>query len=53
MRYVPRKKNGVTNGLSRRLPNKRERLNVPEEDIKDFINNELSALEFTVCPAKI
>ena len=49
---MPGKKNSLANGLSRRLPNG-ERPNKPTEDIKEFINYELSALEYTASPLKI
>ena len=49
---MPGKKNSLANGLSRRPPNG-ERPNKPTEDIKEFINCELSALEYTASPLKI
>ena len=49
---MPGKKNSLANRLSRRLPNSK-RPNKPTEDIKEFINCELSALEYTASPLKI
>ena len=49
---MPGKKNSLANGLLRRLPNG-ERPNKPTEDIKEFINYKLSALEYMASPLKI
>ena len=49
---MPGKKNSLANGLLRRLPNS-ERPNKPTEDIKEFINYKLSALEYIASPLKI
>jgi len=49
---MPRKKNSLANGLSRRLLNSKW-LNKPTEDIKEFINCELSALEYMASPLKM
>ena len=49
---MPGKKNSLANGLLRRLLDSK-RLNKPTEDIKEFINYKLSALEYTASPVKI
>ena len=49
---MPGKKNSLANGLSRRLSNG-EQPNKLTEDIKEFINCELSALEYTASPLKM
>jgi len=46
------KKNSLANRLSRWLPNGK-RPNKPTEDIKEFINCKLSALEYTASPLKM
>ena len=46
------KKNSLANRLSRRLPNNKQP-NKPTEDIKEFINYKLSALEYIASPLKI
>jgi len=47
-----RKKNSLVNGLLRRLPNGKQP-NKLTEDIKEFINCKLSALEYIAAPLKI
>ena len=49
---MPGKKNSLANRLSRRPPNSK-RPKEPTEDIKEFINYELSALEYTASPLKV
>jgi hypothetical protein len=49
---MPGKKNSLANGLSRQPPNN-ERPNELTEDIKEFINYKLSALEYMAAPLKI
>ena len=49
---MPGKKNSLANGLSRR-PLDSKRPNKPTEDIKEFINYKLSALEYTASLVKI
>ena len=46
------KKNSLANGLLRRPPNSK-RPNKLTKDIKEFINCELSALEYTASPLKM
>ena len=46
------KKNSLANGLSRRPPNS-EQPNKPTEDIKEFINYKLSALEYIASLLKV
>ena len=46
------KKNSLANGLLRRLLDSK-RPNKPTEDIKEFINYKLSALEYIASPVKI
>ena len=46
------KKNSLADGLLRWLPNG-ERPNEPTEDIKEFIDYKLSALEYTASPLKM
>ena len=46
------KKNSLANGLLQRLLDSK-RPNKPTKDIKEFINYELSALEYTASPVKI
>jgi len=52
IKYILGKKNSLTDGLSRQLLDK-EWLNKPEEDIKEFINCELSALEYIAAPIEM
>ena len=49
---MPGKKNSLANGLSRRLLDGK-RPNKPTEDIEEFINCKLSALEYTASPVKM
>jgi len=49
---MPGKKNSLANRLSRRLPNS-EQPNKLTKDIEEFINCELSALEYIASPLKI
>ena len=49
---MPEKKNSLANRLSRWLSNSKQ-LNKPTEDIKEFINYKLSALEYTASLVKI
>ena len=44
VRHIPGSKNGAADGLSRRPPNPGELREEPEEDIKDFINAEISCI---------
>jgi len=46
------KKNSLANRLSRRLPNGKQP-NKLTKDIKEFINCELSALEYTASPLEM
>ena len=52
VRHIPGKKNSLANGLSRRLPDG-ERPDEPTEDIEEFIDCELSTLEYTASPLKM
>ena len=49
---MPGKKNSLANRLSRRLLDSK-RPNKPTDDIKEFINYKLSALEYTASLVKI
>ena len=49
---MPGKKNSLANRLLRWLPNGK-RPNKLTKDIKEFINYELSALEYTASPLKM
>ena len=49
---MPKKKNSAVDSLSRRLPYKGELYKKPLKNIKEFINAELSAVLYSVCPIK-
>ena len=49
---MPGKKNSLADGLSQQLPDG-ERPNKPEEDIKEFIDYKLGALEYTAAPIEM
>ena len=49
---MPGKKNSLANGLSRRPPNSKQP-NKLTEDIKEFINCKLSALEYIASPLEM
>ena len=49
---MPGKKNSLANRFSRQLPDGKQP-NELIEDIKEFINYKLSALEYTASPLKI
>jgi len=52
VRHVPGKKNSLADGLSRRPPDG-ERPDEPTEDIEEFIDCELSTLEYTASPVEM